>query len=50
VQRLRRPEHGAAEGMGDHDVIADFNYEQGTSSRIGNRLAEYATAGVKNIG
>ena len=33
VQRLRRPEHGAAERMGDHDVIADFNGEQGTSFR-----------------
>jgi hypothetical protein len=36
--------------MGDHHVIADFNYEQGTSSRIDDRLAKYATAGVKNIG
>ena len=31
VQRLRRAEHGAAEGMGDHDVVANFNCEQGTS-------------------
>ena len=39
VQRLRRPEHGAAERMGDHDVIANFNGEQGTSSGISNGLA-----------
>ena len=30
VQRLRWPEHGAAERMGDHDVIANFNGEQGS--------------------
>ena len=29
VQRLRRAEHGAAERMGDHDVVADFDGEQG---------------------
>ena len=28
MQRLRRPKHGAAERMGDHDVIADFDGEQ----------------------
>ena len=50
VQRLRRPEHGAAERMGDHDVVANFNGEQGTSSRISNGLAEYAAPGIKNIG
>ncbi len=33
MQRLRRPEHGAAERMGDHDVVANFNSEQGTSFR-----------------
>ena len=33
VQRLRRPEYGAAERMGDHDVVAYFNGEQGTSFR-----------------
>ena len=33
VQRLRRPEHGAAERMGDHDVVANFDGEQGTSFR-----------------
>ena len=44
------PEHGAAERMGDHDVVANFNGEQGTSSRISDGLAEYAAPGVKNIG
>ena len=50
VQRLRGPEHGAAERMGDHDVIANFNGEQGTSSGISNGLAKYAIPGVKNLG
>ncbi len=29
VQRLRRAEHRAAKRMGDHDVVADFDGEQG---------------------
>ena len=33
VQRLRRAEYGAAERMSDHDVVANFNGEQGTSFR-----------------
>jgi hypothetical protein len=27
MQRLRGTEKGAAEGMSDHDVVADFNSE-----------------------
>ena len=50
VQRLRGPEHGAAERMGDHDVIANFNGEQGTSLSVSDGLAKYAAPGVKNIG
>ena len=30
MQRLRRAEHRAAERMGDHDVVANFDGEQGT--------------------
>ena len=29
VQRLRRPEDGALERMGDHDVVANFDGKQG---------------------
>ena len=33
VQRLRRAEHRAAKRMGDHDVVADFDGEQGNLFR-----------------
>jgi hypothetical protein len=32
MQGLRRAEHGPAERMSDHDVVANFNGEQGTLS------------------
>jgi hypothetical protein len=35
--------------MGDHDVIANFNGEQGNSSGVSDGLAEYAIFGVENI-
>src|SRR3569832_171500 len=46
---LRRAENGAAEGVGDHDMVSNLNGEQGTSSEIANGLAKYAAAGGKNI-
>ena len=33
VQRLRRAEHRAAKRVGDHDVVADFDDEQGVPLR-----------------
>ena len=50
VQRLRRAEHRAAKRMGDHDVVADFDDEQGHLSRIADELAEYAAPGFQDIG
>ena len=50
VQRLRRAEHRAAKRMGDHDVIADFDDEQGRLSGIADELAEYAAPGFQDIG
>ena len=49
VQRLRRAEHRAAKRVGDHDVIADFDDEQGCLSRIADELAEYAAPGLQDI-
>ena len=34
MQGLRRAEHGPAERMGDHDVVADFDGEQGTLLKV----------------
>ena len=50
MQRLRRAEHGAAERMSDHDVVANFNGEQGNSSEIDDGLAQHAAFGAENIG
>ena len=35
MQGLRRAEHGPAERMSDHDVVADFDGEQGTPLLVG---------------
>ena len=48
VQRLRGPENRALERMSDHDVVANFDGEQGSSLRIDDGLAEYAASGVEN--
>ena len=50
VQRLRRAEHRAAKRVGDHDVVANFDDEQGSLSRIADELAEYAAPGFQDIG
>ena len=51
MQRLRRPEHGAAERMGDHDVVANFDGEhEDLLSRIGDELAEYAALRARMSG
>ncbi len=49
MQRLRRAEHFAAKRVGDHDVIADFDDEQGGLSGIADELAEYAAPGFQDI-
>src|SRR5450432_459764 len=49
VQLLCGPEHRAVEGMSNHDVVANFNREQGGGSlRVGDGLAEYPASGVKD--
>ncbi len=48
VQRLRGPENRASERMSDHDVVANFDSEQGSSLRIDDGLAEYPATGVEN--
>jgi hypothetical protein len=35
--------------VGDHDVVADFDDEQGCLSRIADQLAEYPAAGLQDI-
>ena len=48
MQRLRRAEHVAAERMGDHDVIANFDGEHGhLQARVIDELAEYAAPGLR---
>jgi len=49
MQRLRRPEHGAAERMGDHDVIANFDGEQDVSLWVGDELAKRCAAGAEDV-
>jgi hypothetical protein len=38
MQSLRRTEHGAAERMSDHNVVADFNGEQGKPPLVTLRM------------
>jgi len=40
MQRLCRAKNGTVERMGDHDVVADFDGEQGTPLKVGDKLAE----------
>ena len=45
---LRGSKNRALERMGDHDVIANFDSEQGSSLRVDDGLAEYPAFGVEN--
>jgi hypothetical protein len=36
--------------MGYHDVVADFDGEQGIPLKVGDKLAEWSALGIKNIG
>ena len=50
VQRLRRAKDRTAKRMSDHDVVADFDDEQGNLSRIADGLTEYAASVFQDIG
>jgi len=43
------PEYRALERMGDHDVVANFDCEQGSSLRVAMGLAEYPASGVPGL-
>src|SRR3954454_13832991 len=42
VQRLCRSEDGTLKGMSDHDMVANFDGEQGDSSGVSDGLAKHA--------
>ena len=50
VQPLRRPEHLAAEAVGDHHVVADGHAEHGLPLAVGDRVAERRQAPVGQPG
>src|SRR6185369_13468197 len=48
VHALRWSENRAFKGMSDHDVVANFDGEQGSSLRIDDGLAEYPASSIEN--
>jgi hypothetical protein len=46
---LRWSKNRAIEGMCNHDVVANFDGEQGSSLRVDDGLAEYPASSVENF-